>query len=137
MALSKRATTSRAQTAYRRTFNNQVPRLEHKFPDDRVFLPEEKHSYGRPNRPSTPVGDVISNYYGDRAHKQISQKYDILKETSKPLGLKYSRGHTKASAMAHNHITQSNFNKSYATSEIFKMSKFKNVAPRTNTHNKK
>ena len=40
-----------------------MPRLEHKFPDDRVFLPEEAHSYGRPNRPSTPVGDVISNYY--------------------------------------------------------------------------
>jgi hypothetical protein len=117
-----------------------MPRLEHRFPDDRVFLPEEAHSYGRPNRPSTPVGDVISNYYGDIANKQITQKYDILKETSKPLGLSYARGHTKASAMAHNHISQTNFNKSYAgvnERNLFKMSKFSNVNPRTNTHNGK
>ena len=67
--MTLRATTSRAQTAFRRTNNSNLPRLVHKFPDDRVFLPEEEHSYGRPNRPSTPVGDVVSNYYGDVATK--------------------------------------------------------------------
>lgn len=43
---------------------------------------------------------MISNYYGDNAEKEISIKYDILRETSKPLGLTYARGHTRASAMA-------------------------------------
>ena len=107
-----------------------MPRLSHKFPDNRVFLPEEAHPYGRPNRPGTPVGDVMSNYYGDVASKQITQKYDILRETSKPLGLNYARGHTKASAMAYNHVSQQNFFKSSAaqsSDNLFKMSKFKHV----------
>jgi hypothetical protein len=36
-----------------------------------VFLPEEEFPYGRPNRPSTPVGDVVSNYYGEKAEKEV------------------------------------------------------------------
>ena len=46
-----------------------MPRLQNKFQDNRMFLPEEAHPYGRPNRPGTPVGDVISYYYGDVAEK--------------------------------------------------------------------
>ena len=102
-----------------------------------MFLPEEEFPYGRPNRPGTPVGDVISNYYGENAEKQIGHKYEILKETSKPLSLNYARGHTRASAMAKGHVSQSNFNKSYeryANEHMFKMSKFKNVKPRTDTN---
>ena len=117
-----------------------MPRLRHNFPDNRVFLPEEKHSYGRPNRQGTPVGDVISNYYGENAEKNLGRKYDILKETSKPLSLNYARGHTRASALAKASISQSNFNKSIVkvqSESIFKMSKFKNVKARTDTHNGK
>ena len=66
-----------------------------------MYLPEEEHSYGRPNRPGTPVGDVISNFYGDIASKVLTQKYDILQETQKPMSLKFARGHTKASTLAH------------------------------------
>lgn len=72
------------------------------------------------------------------ASKQITQKYDILRETSKPLGLTYARGHTKASAMAYNHVSQQNFYKSSAaksSDNLFKMSKFRNVQGRTNTNN--
>ena len=102
-----------------------------------MYLPEERHPYGRPNRPSTPVGDVLSNYYGENAEKEISVKYDIIKETSKPLGLSYSRGHTRASAMAHNHVNSDTYLKSFAsfndTKDIFKMNKFKNVSARTDT----
>ena len=77
------------------------------------MLPEESHPYGRPNRPGTPVGDVISNYYGSNAEKQITQKYDILRETTKPLSLGYARAHTRASAMAKSHVTEENYAKSY------------------------
>ena len=61
-----------------------------------------------------------------------------MRETSKPLGLSYSRGHTKASAMAYNHVSQQNFFKSSAAASsdnLFKMSKFKHVQGRTDTHN--
>ena len=103
IALKQKATNSRAQTAFRRTFNNNLPRLQHKFADGRMYLPEEEFCYGRKNRPSTPVGDVVSNYYGQKAEGELSSKYDILRETTKPLGLSFARGHTKASAMCHNY----------------------------------
>ena len=100
-------------------------------------MPEEKHFYGKPNRPGTPVGDVISNYYGDVAEKQISHKYEILKEVHKPLSLSYARAHTRASAMAKSYVSQEQFLKTQSLwdkKEPFKMSKFKKVGPRTNTH---
>ena len=109
------------------------------MPEKPMFLPVEAHPYGRPNRPGTPVGDVLSNYYGENAEKMISQKYDILKETTKPLSLSYARGHTRASALAKSHVSQENFNKSYVAvvdRDVFKMSKFKNIKPRTNTNNR-
>ena len=108
------------------------------MPQPQLYLPEEEYPYGRPNRQGTPVGDVISNYYGENAEKNIGRKYDILKETSKPLPLSYARGHTRASALAKASISQSNFNKSLAkvqSESVFKMSKFKNVKARTDTYN--
>ena len=108
------------------------------MPQPQLYLPEEEYPYGRPNRQGTPVGDVISNYYGENAEKNIGRKYDILKETSKPLPLSYARGHTRASALAKASISQSNFNKSLAkvqSESMFKMSKFKNVKARTDTFN--
>ena len=56
------------------------------------------------------------------------------------MSLTYARGHTRASAMAKSHITQENFTRTYSAFqnyELFKMSKFKNINPRTNTHNAK
>ena len=139
LSLRTNATTARAQTAFRRTYQNHLPRFVKVIPDKPVYLPEETNPYGRPNRPGTPVGDVISNYYGENAEKMISQKYDVLKETTKPLSLNYARAHTRASAMAKSHVTQKNFYQTFQNAserEMFKMSKFKNVKPRTDTNNK-
>ena len=102
-----------------------------------MYLPEEDHSYGRPNRPGTPVGDVISNFYGDIASKVLTQKYDILQETQKPMSLKFARGHTKASTLAHSFISHkelSKEDKENVSKNLFKMRKFKNVKPRTDTN---
>ena len=138
ISLKKRATTARAQSAFRRTFTNGLPRLQQHGKEARLYLPEEQFMYGKPNRPSTPVGDVISNYYGAEALKNLEQKYNILRETTKPLGLSFARGHTKASAMAHNFVTQQSQAKELTLDhgKLFKMKKFQNVAPRTNTYAK-
>ena len=104
--MAEKATTSRAQSAFRNTFHGNLPRISKRRGDGRMYLPEEEFIYGRPNRPSTPVGDVVSNYYGEKATNEISQKYEILRETTKPLGLSFARSHTKASALAHSHISQ-------------------------------
>ena len=105
LSLKTRATTARAQSAFRKTYSKHLPRFVKEIPVKHTYLPEEAHPYGRPNRPGTPVGDVVSNFYGENAEKMITQKYDILKETTKPLSLSYARGHTRASAMAKSHIT--------------------------------
>ena len=105
LSLKKRATTAKAQSNFRKTFSNNLPTMMSKMRQSQVLLPEEAHPYGRPNRPGTPVGDVISNYYGEVAEKQISQKYDILKDTVKPMSLQYARGHTRASALAKSHVS--------------------------------
>ena len=72
MALKQRVSNPRQYSAFRRTFNKDLPRLQHKFADGRMYLPEEEFCYGRKNRPSTPVGDVVSNYYGQKADSELS-----------------------------------------------------------------
>jgi hypothetical protein len=136
--LRTRATTARAQTAYRRyKGKNQLPRFDLKVEEKPIFLPEEKHPYGRPNRPGTPVGDVVSNYYGQRATNDISQKYELLSHKKPPTVGKYTRGHTRASAMAHNYTHSENFYKMQKEdhTQLFKMAKFKNPKAYTDTNN--
>ena len=36
--------------------------------------------FGKPNRPSTPIGGVISNYYGETALHDIEERYNIQVE---------------------------------------------------------
>ena len=64
VSLKAQATTARAQTAYRRKNKNKLPRFDLTVAEKPIYIPEEAHPYGKANRPSTPVGDVVSNYYG-------------------------------------------------------------------------
>jgi hypothetical protein len=34
-----------------------------------MYLPDEEFTYGKANRPSTPVKAVVSNFYGDVAEQ--------------------------------------------------------------------
>ena len=69
MAIKQRATTAKSQSAFRRSVYKELPTLNSRMGQRTDFLPEEEYSYGKPNRPGTPVGDVISNYYGQNAEK--------------------------------------------------------------------
>ena len=44
-----------AQIAYRKKFSNKLPKFTKDVKEIPIFLPEDEHPYGRPNRPSTPV----------------------------------------------------------------------------------
>ena len=37
-------------------------------------------AFGKPNRPSTPINGVISNYYGESAQVEIEERYAISHE---------------------------------------------------------
>lgn len=80
---------------------------------------------------------MVSNYYGQKATTQIHQKYEVLSNKRPPTVGRYTRGHTRASAMAHNFTHSENFFKMQPDdqSKLFKMAKFKNPKARTDTNN--
>ena len=43
-----------------------------------LHLPEQGFTYGKPLRPSTPIRDVIGNFYGDVAENHLQTKYHII-----------------------------------------------------------
>ncbi|CDW88730.1 UNKNOWN [Stylonychia lemnae] len=102
-----------------------------------MLLPEEEFTYGKANRPSTPIKAVVSGFYGDVAEQQILTRYEVLKEQSKPVSLAYARNHTRGSQLAQDHMRETSTKDQFGTStqNLFKMKKFQNVQPRTNTHN--
>ena len=55
-------------------------RLEKKPKKEESKVPLDQMSFGKPNRPSTPISGVISNYYGETAVAEISEKYQIQEE---------------------------------------------------------
>ena len=49
-------------------------------PEKPILLPAEEHTYGRRNRPQTPVNGIISHYYGEAAGRELQQRYIHKKE---------------------------------------------------------
>ena len=66
-----------------------------------MILPDESFTYGKALRPSTPIKDVVSNFYGDVAQQQILMRYDAIRAQSRSgTRLVSHERHTKASALA-------------------------------------
>ncbi len=42
-----------------------------------VMAPDENAFYGVPNKPSTPIHGIISNFYGETSSKEIEDKYNM------------------------------------------------------------
>ena len=59
---------------FRKTVDiRQKIRIGHK--GKKIYLPDENFTYGLPNRPSTPIKDVLSNAYGNREENIIRKEY--------------------------------------------------------------
>lgn len=43
--------------------------------DRKIYLPKEGFTYGKPNRPPTPIKDIINNNYGNLAEISIRDEY--------------------------------------------------------------
>jgi len=50
-------------------------RVKHGSKDRKIVLPPDDFVYGMPNRPPTPIKDVINNGYGNRAEAIIKNEY--------------------------------------------------------------
>ncbi len=44
-----------------------------------IRLPEESFTYGKALRPSTPIRDVVANFYGDVAEADMLNRYDFIR----------------------------------------------------------
>ena len=133
LSVKEKATCARTQYTFRQ---NVDVRLREPVKDKGIYLPEEEFTYGRGNRPSTPMKAVMSGFYGDVAEQQTLNRYEVLKEQSKPISLAQARNHTKASQLAQTHIKLSSEEEKMRQSKtLFKMKKFQQVTARTNTHN--
>jgi hypothetical protein len=72
MANARDSTQFRRETNLR--INNREGTTHHRMP-----LPEESHSYGKPLRSSTPIREVMGNYYGELAEGEMMYKYDNMR----------------------------------------------------------
>ncbi|EAR89726.2 hypothetical protein TTHERM_00974270 (macronuclear) [Tetrahymena thermophila SB210] len=99
-----------------------------------LYIPEEEFRYGLPNRPSTPIKLVLGNCYGLEFQQRIEQDYmyrsqqDSFKPRLLPKGNKASDLSYTYTKQKLSQIQQNN------NKELFKLTKFKKVQPRTNTY---
>ena len=101
----------------------------------------EETRFGNPNRPSTPIKAVVEGFFGDVAAIETKKRFDehVQVQSSRPRTAKKMEEmrYTKASNLAREHIRTASgaVNRLIKGEDLFKMAKFKNVAPRTDTHN--
>jgi len=70
-------------------------------------LPDDSFTYGRSNRPSTPIKSVVGNFYGDVAEQSMITRYDDIRRESTSISrLPSSNRHTKASVLAKTFVKQ-------------------------------
>ena len=50
-------------------------KIKHGYIDRKIYLPKEGFTYGKPNRPPTPIKDIINNNYGNLAEITIRNEY--------------------------------------------------------------
>lgn len=43
-----------------------------------LTIPEADFTYGMPGKPSTPIKEVICNYYGDNAAYETMKRYEMI-----------------------------------------------------------
>lgn len=68
-----------------------------------ISLPEEQFTYGRPNRPQTPIDGIIRNNFGESAGHNLQDRYKSLKQyknVNKPrcnnIEIRYTKAKMKA-----------------------------------------
>jgi hypothetical protein len=99
-------------------------------------LPPNEFAFGKPNRPSTPINGVISNFYGESAENDQKVKYDVtyqVKKSFKPLP---AAKETKAVQKAKEFKQTTKIQHDSPDKKEFKLKRFQDVQPRTNTYKK-
>jgi hypothetical protein len=100
------------------------------------LLAEDKFTFGKQNRPGTPIKDVIGGFYQGMGEEMQKSRYTYYQKTGQPVKLAADKP-TKASQLAHT-FTNTRVHKDPAQErDLFKLRKFQRIAPRTETHHGK
>ena len=118
----------------RKSFNERLDAaldyLEHRA------IPDQQFSYGRANRPQTPVDGIIRNDFGEESVNHLQQKYAAWKQMQNSTrGLTGIRM-TNAQIAADNAIKAKLQTSNPAGAEVkkeFKLKRFQNIDPKTST----
>jgi hypothetical protein len=100
---------------------------------------EDHHTFGKPLGPATPIKDVLGNFFGEYAEHMHKSRQDFYRSTSRNGSrLTCHKRHTRASNLAKSFILNGTESKNNTITgnhkDLFKMKKFQNIAPRTDTN---
>jgi hypothetical protein len=73
MSLKNGSVTAKDQYQFRSSHDARIPFgvLNEKH----IMLPSDSFTFGKRNRPQTPVNAIISNTFGEQAGNEMKQKY--------------------------------------------------------------
>jgi len=126
---------------YRKDTDRTTPRYgDRRSPSARGVIPSDLYStftYGKKVRPSTPIDEVISNRFGERANQSLDKHYSMYREdlrhstnVRKITTTVASRGHAIAARKA---IKRREEEKK---DEKFKLGRFKNITTKIDNRRK-
>ena len=113
------------------------------FPRRQNRLPPQEFTYGIPCRPSTPIRDVMGNFFGEMAESEMVYKYQKTANNFRRTGMPTEAKHTTKSKIAEDFIKsrgkedEKQAKLMSGSKDLFKIKRFDHVKPRTDTNNKK
>lgn len=100
-------------------------------------IPGGDFSYGRANRPQTPVDGIIRNEFGEESVSHLQQKYVVWKQmqnsTKGLTGIRMTNAQIAADNAIKSKLATSNPEAAAGTKKEFKLKRFQNVDARTST----
>ncbi|CAI2374087.1 unnamed protein product [Moneuplotes crassus] len=136
MGLKSKATNARDIYKFRQQHDARVkePKIG---AGRRNNLPPEEFTYGIPCRPSTPIRDVMGNFFGEMAENELKYKYYQTRSNFRKTNMaEEANKHTTKSKIAHEFIkSKGKEDETHAklfsgSKDLFKINRFKKVAPR-------
>jgi hypothetical protein len=78
MSLKSGSVTAKDQYEFRASHDSRIPfGILNEKP---VMLPDESFTFGKRNRPQTPVTGILANLYGEQAGSEMQKRYVFQKE---------------------------------------------------------
>ena len=124
--------TAKDNYQFRKTHDARIPFGLSALKQRGLSLPHESHTFGKKNRPQTPVKGIILNSYGETAREDIQEKYKHIKDYKKhhsPVGNKFEVRYTNAQLRHDEFVqTQTSFGRAAFDSKpadsLFKLKRF-------------